>query len=178
MKCLFGLVLESREWILFLDISLASDHLKYVVEDIGKGGKWQGKHLDLLKVCFLLDREGEESETSLTRLSQKLKEKLNDVRDWDSLLHSEFCALTLSNKFQAVRFKYPLSHLLLPCLMLWSCWHEPSCSQSKGTKGDGLIYTQMRMLALNWRGFTSYEWAKAYLWKQADGNPYQLAKMC
>ena len=39
MKCLFGLVLEDREWILCLDISLGSDQLKDAVEDIGKGGK-------------------------------------------------------------------------------------------------------------------------------------------
>lgn len=35
------------------------------------------------------------------------------IRDWGSLLDSEFHALTLNSKFQAMRFKHPFSHLLV-----------------------------------------------------------------
>lgn len=67
-------VLEDRERILCLDISLGSDQLKDAVENIGKDDKLLGKQLDLCKVYFL-NREGEGSEISLNRLNQKLKEK-------------------------------------------------------------------------------------------------------
>lgn len=160
MKCLFGLVLEDWEWILCLDISLGCDQLKDAVEDIGKSAKlWRNSLIYLRSVFFCIEGE-KEGKFPLTDWIKSLKKNLMTlavIRDWDSLLDSDYCALNLNNKFQAMRFKYPFSHLLVPCPMHWSHWHEPNCCQSKWTKGDSLVYTEMHVLALNWRGFTTYE---------------------
>lgn len=85
-------VLEDRERILCLDISLGSDQLKDAVENIGKDDKLLGKQLDLCKVYFLIGREKEVKFLLIDWIKSLKKNIIAIIQDWDSLLSSKFCA--------------------------------------------------------------------------------------